>query len=70
MEIGAFFILLIVLAVVLAGGLLLYGVAMKLRHEKLHPREDKLDGERTDQGQRPQHVRVANEQRARFITER
>jgi hypothetical protein len=69
-EIGAFFILVIVLAVVLVGGVLLYGVAMKLRHEKLHPREDKLEGEPADGGQRPEHVRVANEQRARFITDR
>jgi hypothetical protein len=43
MEIGAFFILGIVLGVVLGGGFLLYGVAMKLRHEKLHRREDKLE---------------------------
>jgi hypothetical protein len=68
MEIGAF-ILVIVLVVVLVGGFLLSGVAMKLRHEKLHPREDKLEGGPAE-GQRPEHVRVANEQRARFITDR
>jgi hypothetical protein len=70
MEIGAFFILTIVAAVVLAGGLVLYGVAAKLRHDKLHPTEDKLDWEPSPDERRPEHTRVANEQRARFIVDR
>jgi hypothetical protein len=70
MEIGGFFILLIVLGVLAVGGFLLYGVAMKLRHERLHPEEDKLQGDSNGDGPRPQHVRVSNEQRIRFITDR
>jgi hypothetical protein len=70
MEIGAFFILVVVVAVVLLGGFLLFGVAAKLRGEKLHPAEDKLERERGGEGQRPRHTRVANEQRTRFITDR
>ena len=70
MEIGAFFILAIVAAVVVIGGFLLYGVAAKLRHEKLHPREDKLDQQPAGDGRRPAHTRVGNEQRARFVIDR
>jgi hypothetical protein len=69
MEIGALFILVIVVGVVAVGGLVLYGVAWKLRNEKLHPRRDKLQ----DGGggrEAPEHVRVSNEQRTRFVTDR
>ncbi|HEV7585834.1 MAG TPA: hypothetical protein VGO14_08655 [Solirubrobacteraceae bacterium] len=69
MEIGAFFILIVVAAVVAVGGFLLYGVAMKLRHDKLHPTEDKLDTPQSGE-RRPEHTRVSNEQRRRFIVDR
>jgi hypothetical protein len=69
MEIGAFFILVIVVGVLAVGGFALYGVAWKLRNQKLHPQEDKLDGA-SDDGTAPQHHRVRNEQRTRFITNR
>jgi hypothetical protein len=71
MEIGAFFILLIGAIVIGVGGVLLYGVTRKLRKEKLHPEGDKLQGRDSDQGEHaPTHVRVTNEQRTRFITDR
>jgi hypothetical protein len=70
MEIGAFFILVIVAGVLAVGGLLLYGVAGKLRHDKLHPAEDKLDGGSDPADAHPQHVRVSNEQRSRFLPSR
>ncbi|TMK26164.1 MAG: hypothetical protein E6G62_03105 [Actinobacteria bacterium] len=70
MEIGAFFILAIVAAVLVIGGFLLYGVAAKLRHEKLHPREDRLEPEPAADASRPEHTRVGNEQRARFVIDR
>jgi hypothetical protein len=68
MEIGALFILVIVVGVVAVGGLLLYGVAWKLRNEKLHPKRDKLQGGARETA--PEHVRVSNEQRTRFVTDR
>jgi hypothetical protein len=72
MEIGAFFILLIGAIIIGVGGFLLYGVAWKLRNEKLHPKADKLEGGEEPRGVEapPRHVRVSNEQRTRFITDR
>jgi hypothetical protein len=69
-EIGAFFIILIVIGAVVLGGFLLFGVAWKLRGEKLHPREDKLENGPAQGEHAPEHVRVSNEQRARFVTHR
>jgi hypothetical protein len=72
MEIGAFFILIIVfiLFAVLGGGL--YAVAMWLRHKKLDPEEDKLEGpgEETEGHARPEHVKHGKAQRARFVGSR
>jgi hypothetical protein len=70
MEIGAFFILIVLAAVVMVGGLLLYGVAAKLRRQKLHPAEDKLEGDKSVERGHPRHTRVANEQRAKIIADR
>jgi hypothetical protein len=70
MEIGALFILVIVVGVVAVGGILLYGVAWKLRNEKLHPKRDKLQDGAGGMETAPEHVRVSNEQRARFVTDR
>jgi hypothetical protein len=72
-ELGAFFILLVGAIIIGVGGFLLYGVAWKLRNEKLHPRRDKVDGRDEpshEDSARPRHVRVGNEQRTRFITDR
>jgi hypothetical protein len=71
MEIGAFFILLLVLVVVgvLGGGL--WVIARGLRRGKLASREDMIerDGDR-EEDRRPSHVRVSNEQRSRYVTNR
>jgi hypothetical protein len=68
MEIGAFFILIILLVVlgVLGGGV--YAIASWLRHKQLDPEEDKLAGPPdTERQQRPEHLEVDNEQAARFL---
>jgi flagellar basal body-associated protein FliL len=69
MEIGAVFIFVIVLIVlaVLGGGV--YAIAMWLRHRKLDPQEDKVEGPRaeTERQARPRHVRHGKAQRARFV---
>jgi len=68
MEIGAFFILviLVVVAVVVGGGI--YGIAAYFRHQKLHPAEDKLEGEAGEQEpSKPEHVRTGQAQRAHFV---
>jgi hypothetical protein len=70
MEIGGFFILIVLAAVVFVGGLLVYGVAAKLRREKLHPAEDKLEGGHSAERGHPRHTRVANEQQAKIIVDR
>jgi flagellar basal body-associated protein FliL len=72
MEIGAFFILVIVLIVfaVLGGGV--YAIAMWLRHKQLDPEEDKVEGpgEAAEGDARPEHVRHGKAQRARFVGSR
>ena len=72
MEIGAFFILIIVLIVfvVLGGGV--YAVAMWLRHKQLDPEGDKVEGssKETETQARPEHVKPWKAQRARFIGSR
>jgi flagellar basal body-associated protein FliL len=68
MEIGAFFILVILVIVlaVLGGGV--YGIAMWLRHRQLDPEEDKVEGpEEPERQARPEHVRHGKAQRARFV---
>jgi flagellar basal body-associated protein FliL len=69
MEIGAFFILIILLIVlaVLGGGA--YAIAMWLRHGQLDPEGDKVESS-DDEAQarpRPEHVEHGKAQRARFI---
>lgn len=68
MEIGGFFILVILLIVLIVLGTFLYGVAAWLRHRKLHPERDKLDEQ--PRGERPRHVRHGRSQRARFLGSR
>ncbi|HEX3512207.1 MAG TPA: hypothetical protein VHT27_14040 [Solirubrobacteraceae bacterium] len=66
MEIGGFFILLLVLIVlaVLGGGV--YAIAAGLRNRQLHPERDKVEGRR-DAPERPEHVAVENEQHSRYV---
>lgn len=72
MEIGAFFILLILLIVlaVLGGGV--YAVAMWLRHKQLDPEGDKVEGsgEDTETQARPEHIKHGKAQRAHFVGSR
>jgi flagellar basal body-associated protein FliL len=68
MEIGAFFILIIVLVVlaILGGGV--YAITMWLRHKQLDPEEDKIASlSRAKHQERPEHLEVDNEQNARFV---
>ena len=73
MEAGAFFLLIVAIAViaVLGGGV--YLLAMRLRGRKLHPEEDKVEhtprrsSEGSDRGERPEHLEVESEQHARFL---
>lgn len=69
MEIGAFFILIILLIVlaVLGGGA--YAITMWLRHGQLDPEGDKVErsDEEADARPRSQHVEHGKAQRARFI---
>jgi hypothetical protein len=62
MEIGAFFILIIVLAVVLVLGGIVYAIAAKHRHEQLSPNATEAARE-----PRPTHHEVENEQRTDFV---
>jgi hypothetical protein len=71
MEIGAFFILVILLVVfaVLGGGV--YLIAARLRHKQLDPEGDKVEGPGdAEQQARPEHVKVDSEQHARFVGSR
>jgi hypothetical protein len=71
MEIGAVFILVVVLALFAVAGVVLAGVLMRLRARKLHPKEDKIAGGQDDQPRRrPEHVRAETEQRTRFVGQR
>ncbi|HEX5223833.1 MAG TPA: hypothetical protein VFW29_01770 [Solirubrobacteraceae bacterium] len=66
MGIGGFFILILVLIVlaVLGGGA--YVIAAGLRRRKLHPEQDKVEGESPAADGRPEHHRVESEQRTHF----
>lgn len=78
MEIGAFFILVLLLIVLAALGGLVYAIAAWLRHRKLDPERDKLDdrppgapgSKQAREQERPQHVTHGRSQRARFIGSR
>ncbi|HEY0517491.1 MAG TPA: hypothetical protein VGD00_10250 [Solirubrobacteraceae bacterium] len=71
MEWGAIFILVLVVIVfaVLGGGLFL--LIARLRGKQLNPRENELapDAQR-ERAERPEHVRVENDQRSRFVGSR
>jgi hypothetical protein len=69
MEIGAFFILvlLIVIVAVLGGGV--YLTAGWLRHRQLDP-DKTVDASPSQEPSRPEHNEVESEQNARFIGSR
>ena len=66
MEFGGIFILVLVLIVVAVLGGGLYALSMWLRGKQLAPEGDEIEGGR-DEGPRPEHVEVENEQNARFV---
>jgi hypothetical protein len=75
--VGAIFLLAIVAIVVIVGAAFLLGVGSALRHGKMHPEGDKVEGgvqggeePAEERGHRPEHVRVSSEQRTRFIAHR
>jgi hypothetical protein len=68
MEIGGFFLLVIVVAVLAIVGGGIYAIAARLRQKQLSPGGDQAEGSASAQGsQRPKHVEVAGEQRAHFV---
>jgi hypothetical protein len=76
-EIGAIFILLVVLIVFAGACVLLFGIGSALRRGKLHPEGDKIEGQAADgdsrngaSAQRPQHRRVRSRQRTHFVPHR
>lgn len=72
MEIGAFFILMILFVVLafLGGGV--YAIAMWLRHRQLDSEGDQVEGsgEEVEGQARPEHVEHGKAQRARFVGSR
>jgi cell division protein FtsN len=62
MEIGAFFILVIVAVVVAVLGGIVYAIAAKRRHKELSPNAEEPGHER-----RPVHHKVENEQNTDFV---
>jgi len=75
MEVGGFFLLLIVIAVVAVLGGFVYAIAAWLRGRQLHPRGD-LDAriepgsDAGAQPDRPVHRRVENEDQPRYVGSR
>jgi hypothetical protein len=68
MEIGAFFILVIVVGVVAVIGGFVYAIATRLRHKQLDAAGDLVeDPSDADRRPRPEHVEVETEQRTRFV---
>jgi heme/copper-type cytochrome/quinol oxidase subunit 2 len=63
MEIGAFFILVIVVVVVGIFGGIVYAIAAKRRHQELAPDTSGPTGEQP----RPTHHAVENEQNTEFV---
>jgi hypothetical protein len=70
MEIGAFFLLVILLIVLAVCGAAVYGVAAWLRRDQLDPEENKLESGPEERQPQPEHVKVETEQRAHFVGER
>jgi hypothetical protein len=66
----AVFLLVIVLIVAGAIGMLLFGTGSVLRRKKLDPEEDKIEVPPEGELRRPEHLRVENEQKARFAPDR
>ena len=66
MEIGGFFLLILVIVVlgVVGGGI--YAIAARLRQKQLDPEGDKVEG--GDEGSTaPEHLKVESEQQSKFV---
>lgn len=72
MEVGAAFLLILLVIVIAGAGLAVYAIAARLRRRQLDPREDRVETPRagTEEQGRPEHIRVGNEQRTRFVPHR
>lgn len=66
----AIFLLLIVLIAAVVIGMFLFGTGSVLRRKKLDPEEDKIEGDSQSEQARPEHLRVEDEQKARFVPNR
>lgn len=69
MEIGGFFLILVLLIVLGVLGFGFYALTMWLRGKQLHPEGDKVEGS-SREPERPEHVEVESEQRTRFVGSR
>lgn len=68
MEIGAFFILVILFIVVAVLGGGVYLIAARLRHKQLDPEGDKVEGPTGPAREtRPEHIETDRAQKARFL---
>jgi hypothetical protein len=67
MEIGGFFLLIIIIAVlgVVGGGI--YAIAARLRQKQLDPEGDKVEGRDGEEPARPRHLKVESEQQSDFV---
>jgi hypothetical protein len=70
MEIGAFFILVLVVIVVAIGGGAVWAIAGKLRRGQLDPEGDKTEPGVEPSERRPTHRRVSSEQNTEFVRPR
>ena len=66
------FILFLIAILIAVAAAAVVGIAAVLRRGKLHPEGDKVEGGEqlrgdVEHGDRPEHVRVSNEQRTRFV---
>jgi hypothetical protein len=70
MEIGGFFLLIVVIVVlgVLGGGV--YAIAARLRQKQLDPEADKAEGPGDPDAPRPEHLKVESEQQSEFVGSR
>jgi hypothetical protein len=72
-EAGALFLIVLAGIVIAIGGVLLFGLLAKLRHDKMHPQRDKVEEPEprdVPAGTRPRHVRVRSEEHSRFVHHR
>ena len=67
MEIGAFFILIILAVIVVAIGGVLYSLGWIGQRGKLHPADGLPGDDSSGEESRPEHLRVSSEQHTEFV---